>query len=194
MKTDRGVKEWSAVIDALGNGQQIVLIRKREPKQKDLLLFPTFNYYQKNLKTPEVFDSYFQDQYRAQARRSAEACMKYAHEDLLADVGFYAHVEEVIAVSDKRAFDAMKDSFIWTPDHVKEYAASAASGTLYVWILRVYKLPHVARASRTGGGIPDLYKHYEEVDLAGSKPVISDDEFERKKSKLLSILKVKAAI
>lgn len=194
MRIQRGVKEWSAVIDALGKGQQIILIRKREPLQKDLLLFPTFNYYQKHLKDLNVFDKQFQAEHRGQARRSAEACMKYAHEQLLADVDFYAHVEDVVPISDKRAIDGLKDSFIWSTEHVKEYMDSAANGTLYVWVLRVYKLGQTARASRTGGGIPDLYKHYEEIDTGGSKPVLTEAEFDRKKAGVMSAVKGRVSV
>ncbi|MBX9941790.1 MAG: DUF1802 family protein [Candidatus Obscuribacterales bacterium] len=187
METERGIKEWSAVIEALGSGKQTILIRKRPPQYADMLLFPTFNYYQKNVSTPEIFDAQFQSQHVEAARRSAVATMKQAHEDMLADINFYAHVERIIEVTDKKVLDQLKKHYIWAPGHVKAYADSAIEGRLHVMLLRVYKLSQVARAGRSGGGVPDFYKHHEKVSLKGAKAVLSDDEFNKEMDSILSI-------
>jgi hypothetical protein len=187
METDRGIKEWSAVIEALGAGKQTILIRKRPPQYSDMLLFPTFNYYQNKMKTPELFDAQFQSVHVAAARRSAEATMKQAHDDMLADINFYGHVERIVEVKDKKILDQLKPHYIWAPEHVKAYADSAIDGKLHVLLLRVYKLPKTVLAARSGGGLPDLYKHYELVNLDGSKPVMSDADFNRTKDAILAI-------
>lgn len=192
METERGIKEWCSVIEALGSGKQTILIRKRPPVYPEILLFPTFNYYQKNVNLPEVFDAQFQSPFAASARACAQKTMKQAHEDMLADINYWAHVDQIVEVTDKKVFEKLKKHYIWSPEHVLAYAESANEGRLHVMILRVNKLPEVARAARTGGGLPDLYKHYEKVKLNGSKPVLSDSEFDLKKEDILAIIGKKA--
>lgn len=194
METERGIKEWCSVIEALGSGKQTILIRKRPPNYPDVLLFPTFNYYQKNINLPEVFDAMFQPSFAAGARTSAQKTMKQAHDDMLADINYWAHVDQIVEVTDRKTFAKLKKHYIWSPEHVTAYADSAAGGKLHVMILRVNKLPEVARAARTGGGLPDLYKHYEKVKLDGSKPVLSDTEFAQTKQEILSVIGAKAAV
>lgn len=41
---NKSVKEWNAVIEALGNGFHSILIRKYETSHKNFLLYPTFSY------------------------------------------------------------------------------------------------------------------------------------------------------
>jgi len=188
------MKEWSAVVDALGSGQQIILIRKRAPRYQDFLLFPTFTYYQRFIKEPEKFDALFQAGYVEAARKSGAATMKQAHDDMLGNIDYFAHVDQTLAVSGSDAWDRISGSFIWAPKHVKEYAASAA-GPLYVWILKVHKFPQTVVAGRTGGGgIPDLYKHHEEVETGKAKPVLSALDFDSKKKNLLSKLPSNALV
>lgn len=194
METERGIKEWCSVIEALGSGKQTILIRKRPPIYPDILLFPTFNYYQKNVNLPEVFDAMFQPSFAAGARTCAQKTMKQAHEDMLADINYWAHVDQIVEVTDKKALERLKKHYIWSPQHVTAYADSANGGILHVMILRVNKLPQTTLAARTGGGLPDLYKHYEKVKLDGSKPVMSDAEFAQTKQDILSIIGAKARV
>jgi hypothetical protein len=53
----------------------------------------------------------------------------------------------------------------------------------------VYKLAETAIGGRTGlGGIPDLYKHHEEIEVGKAKPVLSATDFESAKKTLISKL------
>ena len=55
----KAVKEWSAVVDALGEGHQVVLNRKYLPAYNDFLLYPTYGFSRRK----NYLNSYFQPQY-----------------------------------------------------------------------------------------------------------------------------------
>lgn len=43
-ENDRAVKDWSVVIEALGSGKQVFLLRKYPPAYREFLLQPSYNY------------------------------------------------------------------------------------------------------------------------------------------------------
>ncbi len=103
----KGMKEWAAIIDALGQGLQIIMVRKRPPRYQEFLLFPTFTFFQKTLKEPHKFDLQFQEQYRLMARKSGKYAMEQAHTDLLASIDYFAKVDQEVEVSNLEAWDAL---------------------------------------------------------------------------------------
>ena len=90
-------------------------------------------------------------------------------------------VEELIEKSSTR-IGSFNKYHIWTREHVKSYLGGNSAK---IWLLRVYKLKEPAILSRTQGM---LYANVsEEVSLDGMTPVISDEDFEDLKSKILKI-------
>lgn len=157
------INEWNATIEALGQGKQIILIRKYNTTLKEFLLYPTVSYANKD----DVLDS-FQEDYK-----------DFAKDNLLPDgenrtyeVKYFARVEEVVEKSSAR-IGAFNKFHIWTRDHVKNYLGR---NTAKIWILRVYKLENPQKLKRSNGM---LYANVESpVKLEGT-PVISDDEFNK---------------
>ncbi len=157
------INEWNATIEALGQGKQIILIRKYNTTLKEFLLYPTVSYANKD----DVLDS-FQEDYK-----------DFAKDNLLPDgenrtyeVKYFARVEEVVEKSSAR-IGAFNKFHIWTREHVKNYLGR---NTAKIWILRVYKLENPQKLKRSNGM---LYANVESpVKLEGT-PVIPDDEFNK---------------
>ena len=132
-RLSRPLKEWSAVVDALGSGLQTILIRKYPPAHKDFLLYPTYGFSAHK----RYLDRYYQKQHHDFVKKSVESKKKGK-----TDLRYYANVTEVIEV--RRAnFDRLKNLnslSIWSTDHVADYFKDEKYKTAYIWIVRVHKL------------------------------------------------------
>jgi hypothetical protein len=172
MKTTKCLNEWNAIIEALGNGKQTVLIRKYGTSLKGFLLYPTVSYAKKD----DVLDC-FQEEYKSFANEN----LLPKSEDKKFEVKYYAQVEKIIEKSSNR-IGSFNKYHIWTKGHVKSYLGHK---TAEVWLLRVYKLKESKILSRTRGM---LYANVsDEVSLDGMTPVISDKDFEDLKSEILKL-------
>lgn len=56
MKLSVALKEWSPVLEALGNGTQTMVVRKYAPQNQKLLLYPTFSFFTTLKRKPGVFE------------------------------------------------------------------------------------------------------------------------------------------
>lgn len=84
MGTSIALREWSAVVDALGKGTQILMLRSYVPRYSPFLLYPTFSYYTSSINRPETFETKFQPKYLQFAVMSHEELPEANHEMLAA--------------------------------------------------------------------------------------------------------------
>ena len=162
------INEWNATVEALGQGKQTILIRKYNTTLKEFLLYPTVSYANKD----DVLDS-FQDK-------------EFVKDNLLPngdaknyEVKYYAKIEEIIEKPSTR-IGAFNKFHIWTRDHVKNYLGRKPAK---IWILRVYKLNNPQKHTRTNGM---LYANVEKPVKLDGEPVLSDNEFNKLKNRILS--------
>lgn len=161
-KTNKSLKEWNAIVEALGQGKQSILIRKYTTHLPGFLLFPTLSYTMK--------DDYFNN--------FKEEHIQFIKENALPNkkgdknkIKYYAKVEKVVEKSSKQ-ISKLNDYHIWNNNHVKNYL-SGKNG--FIWLLRVYKLeiPYMAKTNRC-----IKYSNLEkEIDLSNAKPVLDEKEF-----------------
>ena len=154
------LNEWNATVEALGQGKQIILIRKYNTNLKEFLLYPTTSYALKD----DYLDSFTNKDF-------AKANALPKKEGNKTEVKYYAKVEKVIEKPSTR-IGAFNDFHIWTRNHVKSYLNNKKA---YIWVLRVYKLESPQYLKRTNGM---LYANVgKEVSLNNLKPVLSDGDF-----------------
>ena len=164
------LNEWNAIIEALGQGKQTILIRKYGTTLKEFLLYPTISYANKD----EVLNS-FQEDYK-----------EFANENLLPngenrtyEVKYYAKVDEVIEKSSSR-IGTFNKFHIWTREHVKSYLVKKPAK---IWVLRIYKLDKPQKLQRSNGM---LYANVDKPVQLEGKPVLSDAEFNKLKEDILN--------
>jgi hypothetical protein len=183
MALSLALREWSAVVEALGQGQQTVMVRSYPPRYGAFFLYPTFSFYTSTKAKPESFDEKFQPQYRKMARQSAELTAKRAG-NLLVDFNYYAEIDEVVAIQNGITWERLKPYFIWSVDHIKHYATSST----FLWIVRIHQLPKTVVIGRSaGGGPPTFYKHADEISTDGSTPVLSDAQYGKLKAEIIKL-------
>lgn len=182
-----GLKEWSAVVESLGDGTQTILLRGYPSKPSEFFLFPTFNYVRTRPAFPDEFSEKFQPKYVEMARRTGETTRDRARE-FFADIKYWARIDSVLPVPINR-IQQIADHTIWSRKHVQDYANISRNG-LFIWIVRLNKFPETVPIQRyPGGGVPHYYRHTEEIPTTGSYPVLSDLDYTRQKEVLLAYLK-----
>ena len=169
MEITKCLNEWNAIIEALGQGKQTILIRKNVTHLNEFLLYPTITYAKKS----EILDS-FKDKEFVKTNLLPH---KY---DEGYEVKYYVTVENVITKS-PTTIDAFDNFHIWTHDHVKNYLRR---DNAKIWLLRVYKLNNPQIRKRSWGM---MYSNVDKPIKLDGKPVIPDNEFNKLKEEILNI-------
>lgn len=184
-----GLKEWSAVVDALGSGTQSIIVRTYKPSDKSFLLYPTFSFYANNASRPENLEKVIQKQYLEAAIKSGQKTTDLARYEYLVKMTHFATVTETFPLTTTQQIDALEKFSIWTKDHLRAYAQSSKSKKCYVWLLRVYELPEPLTVGRIAqGGPPNYYVPPRNIEIDELKPILAEPEYERIASKITSLL------
>lgn len=161
-KTNKSLKEWNAIVEALGHGKQSILIRKYSTSLSGFLLYPTFSYALKDDYLENFKEKYrqFVMQNKLPNKRGANTEIKY-----------YVKVEKILEKSSTQIYRLNK-YHIWHDNHVKEYLKDKKG---FIWILRVFKIetPYMAEINR-GMKYANLKK---KINLSNVDPVIDDGDF-----------------
>lgn len=158
-------KEWNAVIKALGQGEQSVLIRKFTTFKEDFLLYPTVSYINKN-----NFMNDFQDKHK----NLVEMNLLPKSEGKNVEIKYYAKIEKIKEFS-PNALSKYKDLFIWNTDHVKSYLENKRG---FIWLLRVYELENPVMGFAKPRAIT-FAKLAHDINVEAKQPVINDAEFDK---------------
>jgi len=156
------LKEWNAIIEALGKGKQSLIIRKNSTKLDKILLYPTYSYA-----NDKNYLLNFKKEYR-----------KFVSDNALPNITnnrikikYFVSIEKIIEKSSKEILE-LNDLYIWNQSHVQFYLDG---NNAYVWLLRVYKLKNPYFAEKHQGMTFANLKEY--VNIDDSKPVLNNDNF-----------------
>jgi hypothetical protein len=170
-------KEWSVVCKALAGGRQTVILRKGgiveeggefKPDQPGFFLFPTFSH-----QSP--------DSVVAEARPWLLDMEADEPETGTIALRHYATVADALRVKSLSAVLRLRGQHIWS-DEVVEERFHRWRDMIYALVVRVYSLPQAAvlPMEEEYTGCKSWIKLARDVSLAGSRPVLSDDEFARR--------------
>ncbi|MGF7036266.1 hypothetical protein J2T17_007318 [Paenibacillus mucilaginosus] len=183
-----GLKEWAAALDALRQGEQILIMRKGGIREEtrdfqveadSFYLYPTFEHQRKELIKPE---------YQAAVDRSTE---NWSPDLTQVALTCYAELVEDILIEDGETLAKLAGEHIWTDRFAEERLKWKKAKPLHVMLLRVYELENPATIE-----IREEYNGCKSwISLPGEmlqdvprKPVLSDEEFNRKVERIRSLL------
>jgi hypothetical protein len=169
------LKEWAVACEALGRGQQILLLRKggiREEHREfrvehpEFLLFPTYEHQRADLVKPSARDSLAQV---LAAREQAEQV----------ELRYWATVADVFDVSEIERLAAVSDLHLWSDDYALERLRWKPRHPLQLMALRVYRLaePAVLPVLPEYGGCKSWLTLAEPIVVEGAQPVLDGREF-----------------
>lgn len=168
-------KEWAVVVDALGTGQQILILRKGgihegpggfRPEHQGFWLFPTAFHQQREAVIPE-------------ARRSfAEKFQPGVSPDYV-DIQYRAHVERTVEIHSRASALALRGQHIWTDETIENRFEWGGERKIFALLLRVFRLPEAVRLPVLSeyGGCRSWIELERDLPEAGLVPVLSDDAF-----------------
>jgi hypothetical protein len=176
-----GIKVWAAVVEAIGHGQQILMVRSDRAKSLPLLLHPTFSYW----KTP--LDDKFQPQFVEMARTVGQQAMEEAHQETLVTMKYCAVITDNLPIDRKMDWSALEPYFIWKQEHVTAYVRTRATSS--IWLVRAYHLPKaITTPAKRHSGSLTSYLHHETVNAGDPSPVLNDEKYNELRASIISNL------
>jgi hypothetical protein len=172
------LKEWAITVEALSNGDQILLLRKggihEDGKDfrvihREFVLYPTYEHQKAELLQPEH-------------QPALEALLERPRDSEKIAFTHFARAEEVLEVLDQEKVDDLQSHHIWT----KEYAQSRLHWKpmlpLTIMLLRVYRLgqPAAVPYYKEYSGCTSWVEILDQVTLGDLEPVLTDEQFCRK--------------
>jgi hypothetical protein len=181
------LKEWAVSVNALAEGQQIMIMRKggiiEETRDFQLMspnfyLMPAYEHQKKHL---------LKEQY-AEAMDKTLANWSLDMETIKLES--YAEVAEDIEITDQETLDRLRDLHIWTDTFAEERLRWKRTKPLHVLLLRVYRLaaPIEIPMRPTYNGCKSWVRLEDEFAAPEMIPVLETQKFEAEVQKVKQAL------
>jgi hypothetical protein len=174
-------KEWAVVVDALGRGEQMVILRKggiREQRgefhvdHSEFWLFPT---------------QYHEDERSviASMRPALRAVATTALKDAV-DIQYYAVIDSALSVTDPAALSRLQGRHIWNEQVLQERFRFGREPGLHALLARVYRRSSPVRLPlrETYGGCKSWVELERALATEGLTPVLADVEYNRQRDEI----------
>jgi hypothetical protein len=179
-------KEWAVVVDALGKGDQILILRKGgisetggefKPEHEKFLLFPTFFHQHRE----SVIDS-AQSRFDLLAPRFVKpSSVRIEYHAELTDVRQLHTLEDALALTGQH---------VWREEVIRQRFDWGAEKAIFALAVRVHRLPRAFEIQMLGqyGGCKSWVELEEDVPLEGSRPVLDDADYQSKLREMMRAL------
>ena len=184
-------KEWAVVVDALGRGDQIIILRKGglsegrggfEVEHNRFLLFPTLFHQQRESVQPP-----------AQSRYDALAPLLSSHQ---VRFEYYAEVVDWKFLDFLEMAERLRGQHIWRDEVIRERFDWGQSRSIYALAVRVFRLAHAVELPMRPeyGGCKSWVDLETLVATEGSQAVLTDQEFAGKLQRFHAVLEAAVPI
>lgn len=174
-RLDIALKEWAIVVDALGRGDQLLLLRKGgiaedggvfRLEHREFLFYPTFEHQHRDLIRPEFHP-------RFEALLAEGPNRPGAGELTLA---YCARAEEILIAENQERLWALRDHFLWNERYLEQRFRYKPHLPLYLVFLRVSRLTEPARLAvlERYAGCKSWVVLDQPVSTASAQPVLDD--------------------
>jgi hypothetical protein len=186
--TNHALKEWNIAIQALEQGQTIVLLRKggiREQggkfkvAQDKILLYPTFEHQQPTLLKPEYANQ-------------VQIVSSGWHPETV-KISSFAEITDILSwnnCQDQSLIDLLMPFHIWNEVFLRDRLQFKPQQPLYILLLRTYKLPKVYEIPyhSSYGGCRSWIELQENIPLDNMIPVLNQENYNQQVSTISKIL------
>ena len=168
-------KEWAVVVDALGRGDQIIILRKGgisegrsgfQVEHNRFLLFPTLFHQQRESVQPSA-----QIRYDALAPKLSPGMVRIEYFVEVVDWKFLESLESALR---------LRGQHIWREEVIRERFDWGKSHSIYAMAVRVHRLalPVDLPMRVEYGGCKSWVEFEDPIHTDGAQPVLTDQEFE----------------
>ncbi|MBA4544465.1 DUF1802 family protein [Thermoactinomyces daqus] len=181
------LKEWAVTVEALGEGKQIIVMRKGgiaeetrhfEVRSDRFFLYPAYEHQKEELLKPE---------YRAEIAKTLQS---WSPEQETATIKYFAELHEDIEVMDEEALFRLAPCHIWTNDFAHERLKWKKKLPLHLLLLRVYRLDQPARIPIRPeySGCKSWHEVPQELADCSGEPVMKEADFLAEVNKIKALL------
>ena len=174
-KCQMALKEWAITCDAIGRGEQILLLRKggihEDGKDfrvihREFLLYPTYEHQKADL-------------LRTEHQPALEALLERPRNGEQITFTHFAVAEEVLEVEEQGKVEDLAPHYIWTTGYAQSRLRWKPMLPLSVMLLRAYRLeaPVAVPWIPEYSGCTSWVEVLTDVPLGKLEPVLSDTEF-----------------
>jgi hypothetical protein len=178
-------KEWAVVVEALGSGEQILILRKggiRETsgqfhlQHREFWLFPTLHHEAESAIIPSK-------------RPALRHIAAHAPKEFI-PIQFYVIADPVIHITDPTLLGRLQGRHIWTEQLLQQRFAFGRQPGLHALLARVYRRPTPEQLplSDRYAGCKSWVELQHPISTAGLKPVLSDEEFHHRRNEICELL------
>jgi hypothetical protein len=180
---DTGLKEWATVCAAIGDGRQIVLLRKGgiyessgefELEHRQFVFFPTYLHQKLEMLKPE-------------ARKGFEP--RNAEPDRI-ELSLAGEVTDIIQLKSRQQADEIDDQHIWTAPLLDMRFNYRPENPLYLLLVRAYRLakPMTVENTPAYAGCKSWVPLEERIATAGATAVLDDTSYQTTRQVILARL------
>jgi hypothetical protein len=180
-------KEWAVIVDALGHGGQIIILRKGgisegrggfKMEHPRFLLFPTLFHQQRDSVIP------------AAQKRYDEIAPHFAAPDKLR-LEFFAEVAFASQLHSLSEANALHGQHVWRDEVIAQRFDWGRDKSIFALAVRVFHLPNTVELPMLSayGGCKSWIELEQAVATDGANPVLSDAAFEEKLNHLRGSLR-----
>ena len=171
-------KEWASIVGALGEGKQILILRKggiREGGGKfqmghdEFFLFPTYEHQNKADLKPE-------------AHQSLDVAIQTKPPLGALPIRYYAQAVRVIEISRESELGRLRPCHVWSDEAVKKRFDFGRQKGLFAIAVRIFALPvpHLITVTPEYGGCKSWVELAQGLSTQGARPVLSEADFQSK--------------
>jgi hypothetical protein len=178
------LKEWAVAVRALERGDTALVIRKggiREKafavKDSRFLLLPGYEHQRAELLKPEYWELL-----KEIPNLTDDGPLRFTS---------FAEVKGAYEISEPESLEAVDPYLMWTPEYAESRFRWRPKKPLMVLVLRTYLLPKPAELpySESYAGCKSWIELEQPVPVAGARPALEDDAFDRLVSPTLEALR-----
>ena len=181
-------KEWAIVVDALGRGEQILILRKGgiaegrggfQVEHPEFLFFPTLFHQQRESVIPPA-----QERFDVISKTFPGA-------DILR-IEYFAKVVDWRRLDSFEDAERLKGQHIWRDEVIRERFDWGKQKNIFALAVRVYRLPATIELPMIPayGGCKSWIEVDREIDVAGANPVLSEADFAQKLTNFQSAVRL----
>jgi hypothetical protein len=173
------LKEWASVCASLGDGRQIILLRKGgiyesagefEIEHRRFLLFPT--YLHQNAEMLKAGEHAALNAIKAEPARIA--------------ISLAGEITDIIPMANRRMMDALDDKHIWTSKLIDMRFNYRPENPLYLLLVRAYRLGNAVTIDNTPAfaGCKSWVPLDRTVVTRDAKPVLDDAGYAKRREQI----------
>lgn len=175
-------KEWNVIVEALGAGEQIIILRKGgisegrggfQVKANRFWLFPTQFHAQREKTKPDAAKWFRETSDAATVR-----------------LEYFAEIAEQSFLSDWEKIEALDPFHFWSEETIRERYDWSKPPGIHLLIVRIFRResPLIMPLTPAMAGCKSWIETLADLDESPSRPVLMDAAFETKRSRVVSAL------